>query len=497
MIWTSKLGVVSFNVERGEAVELEEIEFGYADAYTEAIEDKRLLLEAFYDSTIADNIWNGKHFLVLGLKGAGKSAIACRLQLEADDDPLKFVQILEMGQLSFQSFSKIRIDSAEDKSRYPATWKYMLYVHLLQQIMEDQSVSYADFPDFDRFVKSLREYGVLPADGLEKMVAKTKGKKFQINLLNMVKYEYRREGDSAFVDLSDLIELLENKLRNLSSNSEYRLIIDGLDDLLTDKQKQFEIIAALVHAVKYINEKLRETALNAKVILLVRSDIYGVLPDSNLNKFQRDFGRKIEWYDEASSMSESRLLKLINLRAELSCGESVNVVHRWLPRAISGNYGVEKYLLELTRHRPRDIIQLFNELKQQSTGGRLSEQQVLSAEKRYSRDYLLLEMQDEVRGLLSDELSRVAFDAVFSIRKAEFSLEEAYRAGEEFNLKPEDVIQILRQLFDCGTIGMKDLSGVGGHTTFKYRNPGAVFSTRGVQYILHRGIRQAANIASV
>ena len=47
MIWTSKLGVVSFNVERGEAVELEEIEFGYADAYTEAIEDKRLLLEAF------------------------------------------------------------------------------------------------------------------------------------------------------------------------------------------------------------------------------------------------------------------------------------------------------------------------------------------------------------------------------------------------------------------------------------------------------------------
>ena len=188
-------------------MELKEIEFGYADAYTEAIEDKRLLLEAFYDSTIADNLWKGKHFLVLGLKGAGKSAIACRLQLEADDNPLKFVRILEMGQLSFQSFSKIRIDSAEDKSRYPATWKYMLYVHLLQQIMEDQSVSYADFSDFHRFVKSLREYGVLPADGLEKMVANTKGKSFQITLLNMVKGEVGRKGEFTSVDLSDLIEL--------------------------------------------------------------------------------------------------------------------------------------------------------------------------------------------------------------------------------------------------------------------------------------------------
>ena len=478
-------------------MDLKEIEFGYADAYTEAIEDKRLLLEAFYDSSIADRIWRGKHFLVLGLKGAGKSAIACRLQLEANNDPLKFVEILEMGQLSFKSFSKIRIDSAEDKSRYPATWKYMLYVHLLQQIIGDESVSCADYSDFIRFIQSLRAYDVLPAEGLEKMVAKTKGNKFQINLLKLVKYEYSSTGESASVDLLDLIDLLENKLRDLSSNSEYRLIIDGLDDLLTDKKKQFEIIAALVHAVKYINDKLRETALNAKVILLVRSDIYGMLPDSNLNKFQRDFGRKIEWYDEASAISESRLLKLINLRAEISCGESVNVVHRWLPRSINGNNGVEKYLLELTRHRPRDIIQLFNELKSQSTGGRLTEQQVLSAEKRYSRDYLLMEMQDEVRGLLSDELSNLAFEIFFSLRKAEFSLEEAYRAGEEFNLKSDDVIQILRQLFACGTIGLKDISGVGGHTTFKYRNPGAVFSTTGVDYILHRGIRQAANIASV
>lgn len=477
-------------------MELKEIQFGNADARTEADRNPRLLLEAFYDSSIADKIWQDDHFLILGPKGAGKSAIAWRLQLEANDDPQKFVKILEFGPFSFKSFSKIRIDSSEEESRYPATWKYMLYVHLLQQVIEDQSVSFADYGDFSHFEKSLRDYKILPAEGLDRMVLKSKTKSYQIGVRNMLKYEFSQVCEEGSVDLSDLIDLFEDKFNDLSSDSEYRLIIDGLDDLMSEKQRQFEIIAALVHAVKYVNEMLRRTALNAKVILLIRSDIYGQLPDSNLNKIQRDFGLKIDWYDEACPMSDSPLLELVNLRARISCGDDVNVVHRWLPHKIYGKNDIEKYLLELTRHRPRDIIQLFNELQRRSTGGRLTEQQVLSAEKLYSRDYLLPEMRDEVRGLLDDGLNNVAFEIVFSIRKVEFSLEDAYQAADQFGLSNRDVIQILRQLFECGMIGMKDVSEAGGYTTFKYRNPAAVFSTTGMRYIIHRGIQKAANVPS-
>ena len=44
-------------------MELKEIQFGNADARTEADRNPRLLLEAFYDSSIADKIWQDDHFL--------------------------------------------------------------------------------------------------------------------------------------------------------------------------------------------------------------------------------------------------------------------------------------------------------------------------------------------------------------------------------------------------------------------------------------------------
>lgn len=103
-------------------------------------------------------------------------------------------------------------------------------------------------------------------------------------------------------------------------------------------------------------------------------------------------------------------------------------------------------------------------------------------------------MRDEVRGLLDIGLNNVAFEIVFSIRKVEFSLEDAYQAADQFGLSNREVIQILRQLFECGMIGMKDVSEAGGYTTFKYRNPAAVFSTIGMRYIIHRGILKAANV---
>ena len=477
-------------------MELRDIQFGYADARTEAEHNPKLLLEAYYEPALADALWNDEQFLVLGPKGAGKSAIAWRLQLEAKSDPTKFVKVLELGQFPFKSFAKIRLDSSEEKSSYSASWKYLLYVQMLQQVIEDQSLQYSDYREFSRFVDSLRYYNVLPAEGLDRMVTKSKTKKFQMGLRSMLQAEFSETLERGSVDLLDLLEVFESRLNDLSSDSEYRLIIDGLDDLLSDRNNQFEIIAALVYAVKTINETLRTSALDAKVILLVRSDVYEKLPDSNLNKVQRDYGLKIEWYDEVGPMSESRLLKLVNLRAKISCDENVNVVHRWLPRSIRGKNDVEKYLLELTRHRPRDIIQLFNELKGCSSHGRLTEGQVFSAEKRYSRDYLLREMRDEVRGLLDDGLNDVAFEIVFSIRKAEFSLEDAYQAADQFGVSNREVIQILRQLFECGMIGMKDVCEARGYTTFKYRSPAAVFSTAGMRYIIHRGIRKAANLAS-
>ena len=82
-----------------------------------------------------------------------------------------------------------------------------------------------------------------------------------------------REVEFAPMGRSTLIQLFEMALNQVSSQSEFRIIIDGLDDCLINKQERVMTLTALVRAVKRINEVLRSSELDAKVILLIRSDL--------------------------------------------------------------------------------------------------------------------------------------------------------------------------------------------------------------------------------
>lgn len=477
-------------------MEFKDIEFGFADASTEAHERPELLIDAFYHSEIADRMWSDRYFLLLGLKGAGKSAVAWRLQLEASGAPQKFAKILELQDFPFAQFAKVQVEMNDQKARYVESWKFFLYVNLLFIVMQDQALDKSSVPTIDNLLKGLAEIGVLPSDNLTAMVTKSKRRRFKTGVSKFVSVGMENESELVPSQQSTLIQQLESVLTSLRSESEFRIIVDGLDDYLSDEGQTFAILVALVHAVKRINELLRNSSLDAKVILLVRSDLYDSFSDSNLNKWKRDYAIKMEWYDETGSASDSRLFQLVNLRATLSVGQEVKVAERWLPACIDGQ-PVEKYLLDLTRHRPRDVIQLFNELKRSSVSGRLSVEQVREAETAYSREYLLDEMNDELAGFIDQDLARKAFELIFSLRQTKFDFAEVCSAAsaDRFGFDRESVGQLLERLFNCGAIGLVDRKTGHSHTTFKYRNPAAVFSSN-TAYLVHRGLRKAANLSS-
>jgi hypothetical protein len=475
-------------------IEFKDIEFGFADASTEAHVRPDLLINAFYHSEIADKMWSDRYFLLLGLKGAGKSAVAWRLKLEASSDPQKFAKILELQDFPFGQFAKVQVEMSDRKARYVESWKFFLYVNLLYVVIQDQALDKSSVPRIDHLLRGLADIGVLPSDNLTAMVTKSKRKKFKAGVSKHVNVGVENESELIPAQQSTLIQQLESALTSLRSESEFRIIVDGLDDYLSDDGHTFDILGALVHAVKRINEVLSSSPLDAKVILLVRSDLYERLSDSNLNKWKRDYAIKMEWYDETGSPSESRLFQLVNLRATLSAGQQVKVAERWLPASVDGQ-DVEKYLLDLTRHRPRDVIQLFNELKGCYDSGKLSVEQVREAETVYSREYLLDEMKDELKGLLDRDLAKKAFELIFSLRKTKFDFEKVCIAAsaDRFGFDSEGVSRILERLFNCGAIGLVDSKTGFSHTTFKYRNPAAVFSSD-TAYIIHRGLRKAANL---
>lgn len=482
-----------------------DIKFGFADASVEAQHEPDLLTDAFYDATeLAESIWkSGRHFMLLGLKGMGKSAVAWHLQLTAAKSSNKFANLLELQDFPFGAFAKVKVDENDGIVRYVETWKYLIYVKLLYLVNQDQSLKKNLGSKFDKLISQLTEIGVLPGDDLSVMVMQAKKQTRKATLSDIFSSTFgfgvglgvAREVEFAPMGRSTLIQLLEMALNQVSSQSEFRIIIDGLDDCLINKQERVMTLTALVRAVKRVNEVLRSSELDAKVILLIRSDLYDKLSEPNLNKLQCDHAKRMEWYDEASPAAESKLFQLVNLRGKLAVGHEVNVVKTWLPSKIDGQ-GVEKYLLNLTRHRPRDVIQLFNSLQECAGVGMMTEAQVRKGVSLYAQSYLLREIKDELSGLLDDALVKHAFDLIFSIRKPKFRLSDACAQADRFNIDYQGVLEILEHLFDCGAIGLIDDRTQINLTTFKYRTPAAVFSSNS-EFVIHKGLQRAANLERV
>src|SRR6266705_1326753 len=87
---------------------LKDINFGFSSAEIERAQAPELLEKGFLDYNAAsEKAISGPTFLFLGYKGSGKSAIAERLALLAEQKFDQFVKILNLADFPFTPFSKI------------------------------------------------------------------------------------------------------------------------------------------------------------------------------------------------------------------------------------------------------------------------------------------------------------------------------------------------------------------------------------------------------
>ena len=91
--------------------------------------------------------------------------------------------------------------------------------------------------------------------------------------------------------------------------------------------------------------------------------------DPNKNKICQDSSILLDWYHDPRAPEECMLVKLANLRANLSDSSVSNIFSSYFPEYI-GNEKAAHYLLDRTRHSPRDFIQLLKEIQKASVVGR-------------------------------------------------------------------------------------------------------------------------------
>lgn len=489
-------------------VPFHKLKFGWASAEQEGATDPNLLLDGFFDlGGVVEEATNGNKFLFLGYKGSGKSAISEHMRLKAQSDPQMFVTATFLADFPYSDFSRlVRGDDAETK--YPTAWSWLLLVKLFDSFNRDQGAASNSNLDFRTAIETLTRLGLLPSPTLKELVFTSSTRTFKVKLPVVFESEFRRDKHEQNLKFPFFVERLKSVASTFKSTSRHLLIIDGLDDILTSAKVQYDSLAALVLEVSRLNAMFVQNSTPAKVLLLCRTDLYEKLPGANKNKIRQDSGVSLDWYHDPRQPGQSNLVRLVNLKARVTDRSLQDVFKVYFPakmffRKSNTEHDVIWYLLDFTRHTPRDFIQVLAHIQPFSPHTvysslirrPLTQDQVLSGMRSYSIDYFLPEIKDELVGYFSNVDVNSTIDLIGAMRSREFTFAElTKRAAEQKRFASLDLSSMITALFECSAIGNVD-SRKGGTTyyTFKYRNRNSTLNLED-RLTLHRGMWKALNL---
>lgn len=478
-------------------MDFKDIAFGYASAEAERSNDPGLLTDGYIDfKKSSEEAINGTRFLFLGYKGAGKSTIGEHLQLRLRDEYSRFVKYIVLSDFPFTPFSKIIRGDAEPEHKYPTAWSWILLIHVLESLASDQGMSHPRMAEFQDALSAFRKMGLSPSGNPAAIVRTTAKNNFKLALPGaLAQYEWSGSDTRPASEIPDFVESLKTLVGDSMTSSTHHIVIDGLDDILTSREVQFKSLSALVFEVDRLNKIFRDKNLNVKIILLCRTDMYEKIPGANKNKTRHDYAVELDWYHDANDPGKSLLVELAQRRASRSLGRECDLFEEYFVTRINKK-PILKYLLDMTRHTPRDFLQLMSSLQDFYEGGKLRENHINSGCREYSIKYFLPEIRDELSGYAQPEEIDQIVRALARIRKREFSFQELVMAAADLAkpLEKAKVFELSQLLFECSAFGhIENRQGGSTHFTFKFRNRQSSFNESD-KIMLHRGLWKALNV---
>ncbi|GFO62685.1 P-loop ATPase, Sll1717 family [Geomonas paludis] len=474
----------------------DEINFGKATGEQEGAHIPELLRMGFIDKgNVLKKLRDEDRFLVLGYKGSGKSTIAEKIRLESfpEDQTSKYIaKIQHLGDFPFKSFAKIFSGQAEPEAKYPSTWSYLINLLIIGSLVKDAAFYYSENNGFREKVERLQQLGLLPTEDLKQLVVKSSKSSFKVQLPKVI--EYMREDKTEIKDndllFLHIIESLNDMIKGFIATKKHLIVLDGLDDVLTTRELQYTSLSALVYEVNKINYAFARDRTNVKIIVLCRSELYERLPGPNKNKIKQDSAIVLDWYHDPRDPENSMLVRLANLRAGIAVKGEIDIFSTYFPNTFNEKV-IAHFLLDNTRHTPRDFLQLLANLQPFYQGNKFSRSNILSGLRHYSLEYFMPEIKDEVVGYVEFEKFE-QFVSLLNIAKLrEFKLDLLDRISKENSiLDLTTIVEILEALYDCSAIGCKWQND---RYEFKFRNRNSSFNKE-VTIVLHHGLWKSLNL---
>jgi hypothetical protein len=313
--------------------------------------DKVMLDEAFFESSdYRTLVESSERFVVVGRRGAGKSALVYKLGeywRQADKTVLRSVapeedQLFGLRALAVRFGDRFALIRAASR----IAWRHALFLEVAEAL--SGSYRYKRFTSDAELDTSLREwrgYG-------NTIVARLRGR---------LKDIYRAGVDSQEM-LADLNGLLKNQALQDSiarvleaTHEQCILLIDKVDEGYEADEIGVALVDGLVQATIDVNNRI--PAVRASIFL--RDNIF-----RSVAKHDPDYSRNVEGQVLRLHWDETQLFNMVCKRLRVAFGIDVEndrrVWNQCTARDLEGMDGFRK-CLQYTLYRPRDLVVLLNE----------------------------------------------------------------------------------------------------------------------------------------
>ncbi|MFK8184234.1 MAG: hypothetical protein AB8B99_12745 [Phormidesmis sp.] len=340
------------------------------------------LADYFYENHAYNRFLNGRKTILVGNRGAGKSAI---FKYIATSERRKGNLVLELApeDYSYELLSEYLRSEKEGswgkQSAYSVAWQYLLYNLIFKRIAQNKrglllgaQKNIYNYVNNNDITQANNSIGIL-VNYLKR-----------IEQVKIASYDGGIRSElQALYDLEEIKTLLPS-LKNVLQNTRITVLVDELDNGWDNSEDAKYFLAGLFQATQKINL----LAPNLRIYVSIRQELFDNIPQiyEDAQKIREDV-EIIRW-------GKNELLELIARRIAHSFPEAANLpaLKRWKAIFVSklATSDVESldYIIDRTQLRPRELLQFcklcVESIDYSLVAKRIDECAIAAAEESYS-----------------------------------------------------------------------------------------------------------------
>jgi hypothetical protein len=436
----------------------------------DSAENDPQLLQYFINSDALVRLTNNNKQIVIGRKGAGKSAARRKLESHFTEQPNTFVISITPSPSTVRTITNDR--EVADKFGEEMFFSYVWLRHIARSCLAEsgRNANSLSLSGSKAFARDVAQTLNQSNNGLIEAVA---------DLVNRIKIEGGELGslglniEAKLRDLTDTESLCHHLSQLASAGEHFVVCVDDLDHGWNNTNVTNAFLLGLLAA----SQRLKAVIPGIMIYLFVREDVYNILVERTQHS---DKYRNIEHIRWTPEKLKDVLCKRITFNINTSGGFAPpDPFGEVFPETI-GTSNTDNWLMERTLLRPRELIQLCRLYTESVDGERPDADKLKEAEKSYS-EWKLEDIANEFThqypdiGKLFSFWKSKYFRCKYHLSKSEITpmLERALREcrikqewWQEIASAPDgSVAPLLDVLYDIGFLGDFIKGGQGGSKT--------------------------------